>query len=164
MESHIRNILVSVTSEKFLFLGIICWEYVENSSGGSRLNWSWVYISSYLLTIIFVFLSYDLSLSRSLANYNGYFASNPRVTIPKTSMLTWRNGAPTIKPTSSSYINYPISISFHRRARASPKQLHHQLLKNISNSPSGSDKTIGRFIIEAKLVQATLHTDSKQRI
>ena len=34
----------------------------------------------------------------------------------------------------------------------------------MSNSPSGSDNTIGRFLIEAELGQATPHTDCTRRI
>ena len=54
------NTLMIVLAFYVLYIIIMRWEYVKNSYGNSRLNWSRVYILSYILTIIFVFLSYDL--------------------------------------------------------------------------------------------------------
>ena len=105
--------------------------------------------------------------TRSLANYNVYFTSNPKVTSPKTSTLTQRNSAHTFKTNMeyrhqlSAFDNVIIIIIVQELLQSN---FHRLLKKLIYNSPSGSDDTIGRFLIEAKLVQATPRTDCTRRI
>ena len=105
--------------------------------------------------------------THSLANYNVYFTSNPKVTSPKTSTLTQRNSAHTFKTNMeyrhqlSAFDNVIIIIIVQELLQSN---FHRLLKKLIYNSPSGSDDTIAWFLIEAKLVQATPRTDCTRRI